>query len=220
MKKLHNYKNGFTMIELVIVIAVLGILAALAIPRMQRDRTQEAADMILSNIRYTQHMAINDFKENPRDANWQKAFWQIQIESCANSSGMFLTIGSDLDYGGDIAKEEAALDPVNGKPMFWSNTQDCSDGGDDTVSHNVFLTKRFGVESIDTTGGCDGVKRIGFDHMGRPHVSFSDSDKPDYHSVMKETCTMTFKMKGDADDFSINIEPETGYAYIVNQNAS
>jgi len=220
MKKSYNHTNAFTMIELVIVIAVLGILAALAIPRIQRDRTQEAADTILSDIRYTQHMALNDFKENPRKNKWQRSFWQIQIESCANNSGLFVTIGSDLDYGGDIAKTEATLDPINLKPMFWVNTQDCSDGGDDTVSSNVFLTTKFGVSSITTTGGCAGVKRIGFDHLGRPHVSFSSSTTPDYSTIMTSTCTMTFSMEGDTDNFSINIEPETGYAYIVNQNAS
>jgi len=220
MKKLHNYKNGFTMIELVIVIAVLGILAALAIPRMQRDRTQEAADTILSNIRYTQHMAINDFKEKPESNKWQRSFWQIQIDSCANNSGIFMAIGSDLNNTGTLIQTDAALDPINGKPIFWDTTQDCSDGGDDTVSSNAFLTKKFGVASITTTGGCNGVNSIGFDHLGRPHISFSDSNKPYYKSIMTSTCTMTFTMKGDADDFSIQIEPETGYAHIVGQNAS
>jgi len=46
--------SAFTMIELVLVIVVLGILAALAMPRLERDLRQEAKDNLLSAIRYTQ----------------------------------------------------------------------------------------------------------------------------------------------------------------------
>jgi prepilin-type N-terminal cleavage/methylation domain-containing protein len=217
MKKIH-IKNGFMMIELVVVIVVLGIITALAIPRMERDLKQEAADTILSDIRYAQHMAINDYVENPRDDKWQRSFWQVKIERCADSSGMFIMVGADKDYEGDIDRDEAAIDPANDKPMFWANAN-CSDGGDDTVSNNIFLTKKFGVESIATSGGCVGVRHIGFDHLGRPHVSFSGSTTPDYGSYMTTACDMTFTMKSD-ENFTIRIVPETGYAYIVEQNAS
>ena len=219
MKKIHM-KNAFTMIELVVVIVVLGLMAALAIPRMERDLSQEAADTILSDIRYTQHMAINDYVENPRKDKWQRAFWQIQIESCSGSSGLFIAVGADKGYGGSIDRNESAIDPANGKPMFWQNTSSCSNGGDDTVSENIFITKKFGVKSMTTSGGCaNNVKYIGFDHLGRPHIGFSGSTTPDYGSYMTSPCNMKFTME-EGDDFTITILPETGYAYIVGQNAS
>ena len=46
-------KNAFTMIELVFAIVVLGILTAIGLPNIDKDNRQEAADIILSNIRYT-----------------------------------------------------------------------------------------------------------------------------------------------------------------------
>lgn len=213
-------QKAFTMIELVMVIVVLGILAALALPRLDRDLRQEAADTILSNIRYTQHLALLDNKQKFNDAEWQREFWQFKVESCRGGSGLYMSIGSDQDHQGDLDEDEVALDPSNGKPMFWINTRDCTDGNsvDRSISKNIFLTKRFGVDTITPSGGCD-VQHIGFDHLGRPHTSFSGSSQPNSDSYMSNACLFTFTMK-KGDPFTIRIEPETGYAHILDQNAS
>jgi len=221
MKKLH-FKYAFTMIELVFVIVVLGIIAAVAIPKVDRDRTQEAADSILADIRYAQHMAMVDFRQQSIGTNatqWQRSFWQIKIESCGNDTGFFVSIGADKDYGGDINTGEAAIDPSNGKPMFWRNTVDCAPGDDlSSASENIFITKKFGVTAINVTGtGCS--QHIGFDHLGRPHSGFSSSTSPDYSTYLKNSCTFTFTVK-DSDNFSIIVQPETGYAQIVGQEDS
>ncbi|MGD9717776.1 MAG: type II secretion system protein, partial [Sulfurimonadaceae bacterium] len=50
-------KKAFTMLELVFVIVVIGILAAVIIPRMDRDNASEAAIELQSQIRYAQHLA-------------------------------------------------------------------------------------------------------------------------------------------------------------------
>ncbi len=217
-KGLKMRRMAFTMLELVMVIVVLGILAALAMPRLDRDLKQEAADSILSDIRYTQHLALTDNKHKFDNADWQMSFWKINFEGCSDN-GIFIGIGSDKDYEGDTDKTEAAIDPANGKPMFWQNTSNCEDGGDSTVSENIFLTRKFGITSVAGTDGCAGLKHIGFDHLGRPHVSFSASASPTYSSYMDTTCTFTFTMS-DGDTFAIDIEPETGYAYISDQSAS
>ena len=214
----NPFKSAFTMLELVFVIVVLGIIASLAMPRLDRDLTQEAADTVLSNIRYTQHMALSDFRQSFTQPKWQMSFWKINFEKCSDN-GIFIGIGSDKDYMGDTNMEEAAVDPANGLPMFWRNTSSCKDGGDNTVSDSIFLTKKFGVTSVAGTGGCAGLKHIGFDHLGRPHVSFSATTSPAYGSYMNTACTFTFTMS-DNETFAISIEPETGYAFIVDQNAS
>ena len=206
------------MLELVMVISILGILAAFALPRMERDLKQEAADSILSNIRYTQHLALMDNKQDFKETKWQRAFWKISFESCSDN-GLFIGIGTDTDYNSGISKEEAATDPGNGKAMFWISTQNCESGGDATVSEWIFITKKFGVTSVLGSGGCSGIKHIGFDRLGRPHVGFSGSDVPDYSSYMHDDCTFTFTLSDD-ETFSIQINRETGYAFIAGQEDS
>jgi len=213
-------RMAFTMIELVMVIIVIGILAAMAMPTLDRDFKQEAADTILSDIRYTQHMALTDNKHRFNNPLWQRAFWRISFESCGGASGLFINIGTDMNLGGDIDLTESAIDSSNGKPMFWSNTSSCAPGSDlSASSENIFITKKFGITTVTGGGDCAGVQHIGFDHLGRPHVSFSASGTPDYSSYIDATCTFTFTLS-DNDTFTINIEPETGYSYISNQAGS
>ncbi len=199
-------KNAFTMIELVLVIVVIAIIAANAIPRFDRDLTQDAADKVLSSIRYTQHLALIDDKQEFNNSKWQRAFWQIRFVKC-NEGGLSFTIASDNDLNGGLKKAEAALDPLNNKPIYSTNSS-CS-----SANEYVLLGKKYGVEDISGAGGCEDVKYIGFDHFGRPQVGFSNSDKPNEASYMTNDCNFTFTMSDDKN-FSINIQAETGYASI------
>lgn len=209
-------KTAFTMIEAIMVIIVMGILAAIAIPRLENDTTQEAADQILSDIRYTQHLALTDDVTNPNNANWQRAFWSIHFGTCAGGTGQYYMVGSDKDYLSGINKaSESALDPLTGKPMFWIGTDACSNGGDGTVSDKIFITKKFGISAVTFTGSCSGAKHVGFDHLGRLHQGFTASASPDYSSVLTSACTITFTHPNG--NFAIQINPETGYAFLVGQ---
>lgn len=218
-----NLKNryAFTMIEIVFSIVVLGIITSMALPRLNADKKQAAADNILSDIRYTQHLALLDDKHSYKRKKWQKSFWRIGFERCASSTGWFEYIGSDMSYEGNIDNTEAATDPANGKKMNWINTSSCTNGGDVSTSDRIFITHKYGVKSIIWEGSCRNAKYIGFDHLGRPHQGFAGSggDTPNLSTYLADVCNITFTMSNN-DTFKIIIAPETGYAYIEDQNAS
>ena len=199
IKGLNMKRSAFTMIELVFVIVVLGILAALALPRLERDLKQEAADNILSSIRYTQHLALTDNKHRFDLVDWQKALWQISFSQSS------YTIGTDMDYSGDIIPTEAAIDPSNGQLMHSDATN---------PSPNILLTKKYGINSI-TFNNC-GTSGIAFDNLGRPHGSVSTATN-DYATYLNNDCQITFASPAFDSNLVIEIKKETGYAYIVGQ---
>ena len=221
---LYGYHNrvAFTMLELVFVIVVLGILASLAMPRLDRDLKQEASDSILSDIRYTQHLALRDNKHEFDDPQWQRAFWRVGFENCAGSTGIYEYVGTDVNYGGGIDDDEAAVDPANGEKMIWSGA-DCSNGGDSDTSDRIFITHKYGITAVDLNGtgtnSCANAQYVGFDRHGRPHQGFAGSTQPDYASYLDADCTLTFTMS-DGDTFAITIQTETGHAFVVGQEDS
>lgn len=227
-QKRASKRTAFTMLELIMVIVVLGILASLAMPRLERETRQEAADQILSAIRYTQHLALVDHKHLFDNKNWQRRFWRIRFGTCvAADETRYYAIGSDDDASGsdnaEFSRTEAAIDPISSKPLFWTNGTSCDkgDAGTQDVSSEIFITQKYGLKEIQSSGGCSSAKHIGFDHLGRPHhgEKFSSSDQADYAGYMKTRCTFTFTMQDD-ETFSIHIEPETGYAFIAGEIGS
>ena len=223
-------RTAFTMLELVMVIVVLGILASLAMPRLERDLRQEAIDTILSNIRYTQHLALTDNKHMFDNAQWQRRWWRIVFSTCTTGTDLFFMVGSDDDMTGSndafFAQTEAALDPRSGKALFWTNGQNCS--GDaasrpamNASSEDIFISKKFGITNVVSGGSCGNTPNsrghIAFDNFGRPHFgAFSNSAQPNYASLINAVCTFTFTLS-DGNNFTINIQPETGHAFVQGQ---
>ncbi len=215
-----KHQKAFTMIELVMVVVILGILAALSIPRLERDLRQEAADNILSAIRYTQHLALLDNKHKFNNPKWQQRFWRIYFGTCNGKT--FYAVGSDDSMesavNARVDSSEAAIDPSNGKLMWAHDGSSCTSGSltINNLSPNVMIGKKYG---ITVTGGCAGVRYVAFDHLGRPYGSgFSTSTQPDNSGYMTSDCNFTFSSSDNTfDPFSIIITKETGYAYIDGQ---
>lgn len=89
-KTVHNRK-GFTLIELMIVVVIIGILAALAIPRFMQATTkskQSEAKQLLKQIytmQRTYRQANNGYGDNGVSAAANGSFPQIGVEIMATA---------------------------------------------------------------------------------------------------------------------------------------
>ena len=205
-------QNAFTMIELVLAIIVLGILASMAIPRLERDTRQEAKSTIVSALRYTKNLALSDDKTDPRDLNWQKELWQLRFAR-SSTNNWFFTISSDNNHGGNVDKTETFVDPLSGKYMYHLAGDSTLDETDE--SPNIFLTKRFGVDSIVFSGdaNCATKQHIAFDNLGRPHSSLGVATTTHlFSSYLQTNCNIIVGFSDpDISDINITIQAETGH---------
>ena len=151
-------QHGFTLIELVIIIVLLAIIAAVAIPRMGDVTSMKAAataEKLKSDIRYAQELAMTQnrsyrvyFNTAPApaagyavvnnadgDGNWGEA--GEFAPDPAGKGNLSVTLNSG-DYAGVTASITAGADPIEfnslGRPAGGATTVTVSPNGSITIS--------------------------------------------------------------------------------------
>ncbi len=225
MKEDTAMKKAFTMLELVFVIVVVGIMAYVAVSSFSRNPLREAADQLVSHIRYTQHLAMMDDKFDLNDATWYRKRWQIRFSTAGGvqSYAIMSDINSDgnpnASVGGII---EVAKDPLNpiqyliGTPTtsFFNNEKK------EFMNQKLDLTTTYGVTQIAVAGGGTGstADRILFDPVGRPYRGDTNAGNAGVIASSVDrvvTTPITITLRDGTTNVIIAIEPETGYTHIL-----
>jgi prepilin-type N-terminal cleavage/methylation domain-containing protein len=77
MKINTSRKSGFTLVEIMIVVAIIGLLAAIAIPNFVRARTQSQQNACINNLRQIDGAIQQWALENKKATNATVAFTDI-----------------------------------------------------------------------------------------------------------------------------------------------
>ena len=204
-------KKALTLIELVLVIVIIGIISTIVIPKEEKDTKNNASTQIISHIRYTQELALQDNKhKKDYDEKWQNGYWKFTWTNCSGDNGAFYTISSDKDLNYGIAKEESIIDPSTGKYLYLNSTYCIDKTSESDESTDIDLYKRFGITKIIKTGGCK-VQNVSFDFLGRPHSGKYTASN--FEHIMHEDCNLTFEYDTD-QRFIITITAQTGYTFL------
>ncbi|MDD2385129.1 MAG: prepilin-type N-terminal cleavage/methylation domain-containing protein [Sulfurospirillaceae bacterium] len=228
-------KKAFTMIELVFVIVIIGILSYFAAAGFQRNTLQEAADQLVSHIRYTQHLAMISDKFDSKDQFWFLERWTIRIKQDLVYSGAYVPNGtysnmwaysvySDTSHDGNPNLSEMAKNPLNGNQYLSGGYNNTLHAKDSLSMKELRLGEDYGIQDVTFGGGCRStVPYIHFDYLGRPMNSYPTSyayelPAAGWHKLLTSQCLITLcdKICTDvtANKISIVIEPETGYTHI------
>jgi prepilin-type N-terminal cleavage/methylation domain-containing protein len=130
LQKLNNRRGGFTLVEIMIVVAIIALLAAIAVPGFLRARKRSQATRILEDLRIIDNSidqyAIETNKKTGDPVAWTDIKAYLKVNSMLYSTGANVIGGaySSMSFSVDSTLQtptgtSSALSDV-APATFWS----------------------------------------------------------------------------------------------------
>ncbi|NUN93357.1 MAG: prepilin-type N-terminal cleavage/methylation domain-containing protein [Verrucomicrobiae bacterium] len=130
IQKLRSDNGGFTLVEIMIVVAIIGLLAAIAVPSFIRARTRSQATTILNECRMLDAALDQYALENNKQQSsgvafsdltpYLKAGSKLASNSGNDTLGNAFTIGNTIAGGIHVSSStKTALSSATGGDAFW-----------------------------------------------------------------------------------------------------
>ena len=129
LQKLNNKRGGFTLVEIMIVVAIIALLAAIAVPNFLRSRKRSQATQVLEDLRQidaaVDQYAIEFNKKAGITPIWDDIQKYLKTGTRLYTSGGKDILGGSFNVGGvnsapkvDQATYDALVDVAPAE--FWS----------------------------------------------------------------------------------------------------
>ena len=180
--KLIISNKAFTLFEVLLILALIGVLSSIAITLYPKSHLELAKEQIIRHLKYTRFLALNNAKEITQNEfcqsdnceserkEWQKSMWRLQFSELKNigwsysifSDGARKSKDKDFDSR-PMDSIEVARDLLDGS-FLSVYTYNNSKFANRMRQGDLALTSRYGVENV-IVEGCSRNK-IGFDENG------------------------------------------------------
>jgi prepilin-type N-terminal cleavage/methylation domain-containing protein len=95
IQKLNTKRGGFTLVEIMIVVAIIALLAAIAVPNFLRSRKRSQATRILEDLRMLDSACDQYAIENSKGSGSSIGFADIQLY-LKTGTALYNSGGTDL----------------------------------------------------------------------------------------------------------------------------